>query len=61
MAIDLIVQHIRELLNYRNGSGSRKHREQQVTQQQQNEKQSQLEDNDKLNRHNSDSFSTRPH
>ena len=63
VAIGLIVQHIRELLNYRNGNGLQQQRDRQLAQQQQQlqQQQSQTEENGKRNRHNSDSFFTRPH
>nr|CAG4649285.1 EOG090X050I [Scapholeberis mucronata] len=63
VAIDLIVQHIRELLNYRNGTGSH-HRDRNsgiALEHQQPQHSSPTEDNNKRNRHNSDSFFTRPH
>jgi hypothetical protein len=66
VAIGLIVQHIRELLNYRNGNGLQQQRNRQIAQQQQQttqqqQQQSQTEETGKRNRHNSDSFFTRPH
>lgn len=64
MAIDLIVQHIRELLNYRNGNGLQQQRDRQILEQQQQQhqqRQPQAEESGKRNRHNSDSFFTRPH
>ena len=68
MAIDLIVQHIRELLNQRNGNGFQQPRDRLLQQQQQQQQQpvqqqsqEQSEGQGKRNRHNSDSFFTRPH
>ncbi|XP_057366978.1 uridine-cytidine kinase 2-like isoform X1 [Daphnia carinata] len=58
VAIGLIVQHIKELLNYRNGNVLQQQRDRQIALQQQ---QAHLDENGKRNRHNSDSFFTRPH
>nr|CAG4647856.1 EOG090X050I [Moina brachiata] len=57
VAIDLIVQHIRELLLCRSGNGQ--HRERQISRIQ--EHSSQPECPERRNRHNSDSYFTRPH
>ena len=62
MAIDLIVQHIRELLKNRNGNGNQQqHLQQQSPEEEDGALVQQIEASGKRNRHNSDSFFTRPH